>query len=109
MKKYVVYIILAFAVMFFLPSCENGGDVDFADNTLTLILSCNDLGLTRATVDGEDAYNENIVNSIDCYFYSLNADFNTPALLVKNNISTLTKTAFGTYTATIKFEEEELK
>ena len=109
MKKYVVYIILAFAVMFFLPSCENGGDVDFADNTLTLTLSCNDLGLTRATVDGEDAYNENIVNSIDCYFYTSNADFNTPALLVKNNISTLTKTAFGTYTATIKFEEEELK
>ena len=109
MKKYVVYIILAFAVMFFLPSCENGGDVDFADNTLTLTLSCNDLGLTRATVDGEDAYNENIVNSIDCYFYLSNADFNTPALLVKNNISTLTKTAFGTYTATIKFEEEELK
>ncbi len=109
MKKYVVYIILAFAVMFVLPSCENGGDVDFADNTLTLTLSCNDLGLTRATVDGEDAYNENIVNSIDCYFYPSNADFNTPALLVKNNISTLTKTAFGTYTATIKFEEEELK
>ena len=109
MKKYVVYIILAFAVMFFLPSCENGGDVDFADNTLTLTLSCNDLGLTRATVNGEDAYNENIVNSIDCYFYPSNADFNTPARLVKNNISTLTKTAFGTYTATIKFEEEELK
>ena len=109
MKKYVVYIILAFAVMFLLPSCENGGDVDFADNTLTLTLSCNDLGLTRATVDGEDAYNENIVNSIDCYFYPSNADFNTDALVVKNNISTLTKTAFGTYTATIKFEEEELK
>ena len=109
MKKYVVYIILAFAVMFLLPSCENGGDVDFADNTLTLTLSCNDLGLTRATVDGEDAYNENIVNSIDCYFYPSNADFNTPALLVKNNISTLTETEFGTYTATIKFEEEELK
>lgn len=108
MKKYVVYIILAFAVMFFLPSCENGGDVDFADNTLTLTLSCNDLGLTRATVNGEDLYNENIVNSIDCYFYPSNADFNTDALVVKNNISTLTKTA-GTYTATIKFEEEELK
>ena len=109
MKKYVVYIILAFAVMFLLPSCENGGDVDFADNTLTLTLSCNDLGLTRATVDGEDTYNENTINSIDCFFYPANADFNTDALVVKNNISTLTKTAFGTYTATIKFEEEELK
>lgn len=109
MKKYVCYLILAFAVMFFLPSCENGGDVDFADNTLTLTLSCNDLGLTRATIDGEDKYNENTINAIDCYFYASGANFNTAALLVKNNISTLTKTATGTYTATIKFEEEELK
>ncbi len=109
MKKYVGYLILAFAVMFILPSCENGDEVDFADNTLTLTLSCNDLGLTRATVDGEDEYNENIVNSIDCYFYASGANFNTAALLVKNNISTLTETATGTYTATIKFEEEELK
>ena len=109
MKKYVVYIILAFAVMFILPSCENGSEVDPADNTLTLSLSCNDLGLTRATVDGEDKYNENTINSIDCFFYLANADFNTPALVVKSNITALTRTALGTYTATIKFEEEELK
>ena len=109
MKKYVGYLILAFAVMFILPSCENGNELDFADNTLSLTLSCNDLGLTRATIDGEDKYNENTINAIDCYFYASGADFNTAALLVKNNISTLTKTATGTYTATIKFEEEELK
>lgn len=109
MKKYVGYLILAFAVMFILPSCENGNELDFADNTLTLTLSCNDLGLTRATIDGEDEYNENTINAIDCYFYASGADFNTAALLVKNNISTLTQTATGTYTASIKFEEEELK
>ena len=44
MKKYVAYLIFAFAVMFILPSCENGKDVDFDDNTLTLFNGCNQLG-----------------------------------------------------------------
>ena len=108
MKKYVAYLIFAFAVMFILPSCENGKDVDFDDNTLTLTLSCNNLGLTRATIDGEDDLNENTVTSIDCFFYLANADFDTEAILVKSNITALTKTTLGTYTATIKFEETEL-
>ena len=108
MKKYVAYLIFAFAVMFILPSCENGKDVDFDDNTLTLTLSCNNLGLTRATIDGEDALNENTVTSIDCFFYPADADFDTEAILVKSNITALTKTTLGTYTATIKFEETEL-
>lgn len=108
MKKYVAYLIFAFAVMFILPSCENGKDVDFDYNTLTLTLSCNNLGLTRATIDGEDALNENTVTSIDCFFYPADADFDTEAILVKSNITALTKTTLGTYTATIKFEETEL-
>lgn len=109
MKKYVAYLILAFAVMLVLPSCENRTGIDFAENTLTLTLSCNNLGLTRATENGDDNLNENTVNSIDCYFYPIGANFNnTPAVLVKDNITALTETTEGTYTANIKFEETEL-
>lgn len=108
MKKYVAYLIFAFVVMFVLPSCENETGIDSAENTLTLTLSCNNLGLTRATIDGEDDLNENTVTSIDCFFYLANADFDTEATLVKSNITALTKTTLGTYTATIKFEETEL-
>ena len=76
----------AVAMWFVLPSCDRGPDVDFANNTLTLTLSCNNLGLTRATVDGENDRNENLVEYIDCYFYEQNAGFEVPAKLVKNTL-----------------------
>ncbi|MBR5825388.1 MAG: hypothetical protein IKY67_14745 [Paludibacteraceae bacterium] len=108
MKKYVIYLMFAVAMLLVLPSCNRGTDVDFANNTLTLTLSCNNLGLTRATVDGEDAYNENLVKYIDCYFYLEGATFETPAELVKSNVTVSAGETVGTYTATIPFEEAEL-
>ena len=108
MKNYIIYLIFIPAMLFLLPSCENGKDVDFADNTLTLTLSCNNLGLTRATIGGEDALNENLVKSIDCYFYAAGADKNTAALLVRPNVSVIQGSVVGTYTANISFEEAEL-
>lgn len=108
MKKYVIYLMFAVAMLLVLPSCNRGTDVDFANNTLTLTLSCNNLGLTRATVNGEDAYNENLVKYIDCYFYLEGATFETPAKLVKSNVTVRPGETVGTYTATIPFEEAEL-
>ena len=98
----------AVAMLLVLPSCNRGTDVDFANNTLTLTLSCNNLGLTRATVDGEDAYRENFVEYIDCYFYPEGATFETQAKLVKSNVTVRPGETVGTYTATIPFAEDEL-
>lgn len=108
MKKYVIYLMFAVAMLLVLPSCNRGTDVDFANNTLTLTLSCNNLGLTRATVNGEDAYNENLVKYIDCYFYPEGATFETQAKLVKSNVQVRPGETVGTYAATIPFEEAEL-
>ena len=108
MKKYVIYLMFAVAMLLVLPSCNRGTDVDFANNTLTLTLSCNNLGLTRATVNGEDAYKENLVKYIDCYFYPEGATFETQAKLVKSNVQVRPGETVGTYAATIPFEEAEL-
>ena len=97
-----------FSLLLLLPSCDNnGGDVELEEGTLTLTLTCNDLGLTRATIEGEDTYKENTIKSIDCYFYKKTDGFDVAAAVVKSikNI----QDAVGSYTTTIKFEQSEFE
>lgn len=50
------------------------------DGQFSLTLKCSDIAQTRATEAGEDAYNENDINTLDIFFYPSTADVNTAAI-----------------------------
>lgn len=109
MKNYIIYLISIFAVSLLL-SCDRGGEIEIENNTLELILSCNNLGITRATDQGVDALGENAIESIDCFFYKADEVFTFNSSAIKHKrVTSLTDFAPGAYKASISFSEDEFK
>ena len=88
-------------LLFFL-SCAKEGEMDgqWDGPVIELTLSCDELGMTKAGVngvqDGDDDYFENVVKHVDFYFYPVTADgkgrknkhpFHIPVTLTNNILS----------------------
>ena len=108
MKRYITYylsIILALSVF---TSCE--GEVfqiafeSKEDNVLTLRISTDKL-TSRATIDGEDANNENLINTLDCFFYISATD----SAVCRKTVSNLSYKGTGSHEITISFDDSEMK
>lgn len=108
MKRYITYylsIILALSVF---TSCE--GEVfqiafeSKEDNVLTLRISTDKL-TSRATIDGEDANNENLINTLDCFFYISATD----SAVCRKTVSDLSYKGSDIHEISISFDDDEMK
>ena len=108
MKRYITYylsIILALSVF---TSCE--GEVfqiafeSKEDNVLTLRISTDKL-TSRATIDGEDANNENLINTLDCFFYISATD----SAVCRKTVSDLSYKGSDIHEISIPFDDDEMK
>lgn len=108
MKRYITYylsIILALSVF---TSCE--GEVfqiafeSKEDNVLTLRISTDKL-TSRATIDGEDANNENLINTLDCFFYISATD----SAVCRKTVSGLSYKGSDIHEISIPFDDDEMK
>ena len=83
--KRIFDIIRAVAILMVLSMSASCLKVDILkpvmeDGQVSLTLKCSDIAQTRATEAGEDAYNENDINTLDIFFYPSTADVNTAAI-----------------------------
>ncbi len=83
--KRIFDIIRAAAILMVLSMSASCLKVDILkpvmeDGQVSLTLKCSDIAQTRATEAGEDAYNENDINTLDIFFYPSTADANTAAV-----------------------------
>lgn len=73
MKKVLSYI--AVALLFILSSCSLNPIDGPVRNGVTLRLTLNSVDMkTKASELGVDAYNENAITKLDCFFYTSNSD-----------------------------------
>ena len=70
MKIYTYNILLLLTICLGITSCsEYEWEEHKASNEIELTISCADLNNTRATMDGEPEYNENMIRSLHYFFY----------------------------------------
>lgn len=105
MKRYIIYILISLFALGTFTSCEQEQLVttfgDSKTNTLTLRLNTGGLE-SRATIDGEDANNENKIQKLDCFLYNDNNVVHKT--VTPNNALTGTEE----HTIPILFEEEDM-
>lgn len=79
MKKVLSYI--AVALLFILSSCSLDPIDGPARDGVTLKLTLNSVDMkTKATEAGVDAYNENAITKLDCFFYTSESNDEQPAV-----------------------------
>lgn len=89
MKKVLSYI--AVALLFILSSCSLDSIEGPARNGVTLRLTLNSADMkTKATEAGVDAYNENAITKLDCFFYTSDSNDDQPAVALTGVDFTLT-------------------
>ena len=109
MKRYILYFLNILLVSVF-ASCE---EVEELNKTLgekknhTLTLHVNTGGMQSRTINGEDSRNENLIQSLDCFFYtSVNESakcYKRATIPVDGLIGT------EKHSVNISFEDEEMK
>lgn len=108
MKRYITYFLSFILATGIFTSCEVE-DVQATfegkeDNVLTLRISTDKL-TSRATEDGEDANNENLINTLDCFFYISATD----SAVCRKTVTGLTYEGTGIHEITISFDDSEMK
>ena len=89
MKKVLSYI--AVALLFILSSCSLNPIDGPVRNGVTLRLTLNSVDMkTKASEPGVDAYNENAITKLDCFFYTSNSDDAQPEVALTGVDFTLT-------------------
>lgn len=74
MKRYITFVLVAMSLVG-LVACSNDNGIAAPDGEAQVALRFESSSMTRADeVAGSDALNENLIKTIDCYFYSANAD-----------------------------------
>lgn len=73
MKRYITFVLVAMSLVG-LVACSNDNGIAAPDGEAQVALRFESNSMTRATVDGDTDLNENLIKTIDCYFYSANAD-----------------------------------
>lgn len=108
MKRYITYFLSFILATGIFSSCEVE-DVQTTfegkeGNVLTLRISTDKL-TSRATEDGEDANNENLINTLDCFFYISATD----SAVCRKTVSGLSYNGTDIHDITISFEDREMK
>lgn len=73
MKRYITFVLVAMSLVG-LVACSNDNGIAAPDGEAQVALRFESNSMTRATVDGDTDLNENLIKTIDCYFYPANAD-----------------------------------
>lgn len=81
MKRYITFVLVAMSLVG-LVACSNDNGIAAPDGEAQVALRFESSSMTRAdeVVAGINDLNENLIKTIDCYFYHANADENTPAV-----------------------------
>ena len=79
MKRYITFVLAAVALVG-VTSCSIDNGIATPDGEGQMALRFESSSMTRATVDGIDDLNENLIKTIDCYFYPASATEDTPAV-----------------------------
>lgn len=80
MKRYITFVLVAMSLVG-LVACSNDNGIAAPDGEAQVALRFESSSMTRADeVAGINDLNENLIKTIDCYFYPANADENTPAV-----------------------------
>ena len=108
MKRYITYFLSFILATGIFTSCEVE-DVQTTfegkeGNVLTLRISTDKL-TSRATEDGEDANNENLINTLDCFFYISATD----SAVCRKTVSGLSYKGTGIHEITISFDDDEME
>jgi hypothetical protein len=111
MKKYISYLISIWLLTTILAACTDETTnfiVQDDQSVLTLQLSSKTLA-TRAVIGteaGEDAWNENVIKSVDCFFYP-NGKTNEAAVFSATGL--VVGTAIGQATVSIKIPNDKIE
>ena len=79
MKRYITFVLVAMSLVG-LVACSNDNGIAAPDGEAQVALRFESSSMTRATVEGIAALNENLIKTIDCYFYPESATKDTPAV-----------------------------
>lgn len=80
MKRYITFVLVAMSLVG-LVACSNDNGIAAPDGEAQVALRFESSSMTRADeVAGSDALNENLIKTIDCYFYPAEANEDTPAV-----------------------------
>ena len=79
MKRYITFVLAAVALVG-VTSCSIDNGIATPDGEGQMALRFESSSMTRATVDGIDDLNENLIKTIDCYFYPASATEDTEAV-----------------------------
>ena len=96
MKRYITFILVAMSLVG-LVACSNDNGIAAPDGEAQVALRFESSSMTRAddVVGGIDALNENLIKTIDCYFYPASATEDTEAVWYQ-------KFTFGTDAHSVK-------
>lgn len=78
MKRYITFVLVAMSLVG-LVACSNDNGIAAPDGEAQVALRFESSSMTR-TVAGIDNLNENLIKTIDCYFYPASATENTQAV-----------------------------
>ena len=80
MKRYITFVLVAMSLVG-LVACSNDNGIAAPDGEAQVALRFESSSMTRADeVAGINALNENLIKTIDCYFYLAEATKDTPAV-----------------------------
>ncbi len=80
MKRYITFVLVAMSLVG-LVACSNDNGIAAPDGEAQVALRFESSSMTRADeVAGIDSLNENLIKTIDCYFYLAEATKDTPAV-----------------------------
>ncbi len=79
MKRYITFVLVAMSLVG-LVACSNDNGIAAPDGEAQVALRFESSSMTRADVAGSDDLNENLIKTIDCYFYPANATKDTEAV-----------------------------
>ena len=79
MKRYITFVLVAMSLVG-LVACSNDNGIAAHDGEAQVALRFESSSMTRADVAGINNLNENLIKTIDCYFYPAEANEDTPAV-----------------------------
>lgn len=79
MKRYITFVLVAMSLVG-LVACSNDNGIAAPDGEAQVALRFESSSMTRADVAGINDLNENLIKTIDCYFYPAEATKDTPAV-----------------------------
>ena len=79
MKRYITFVLVAMSLVG-MVACSNDNGIAAPDGEAQVALRFESNSMTRADVPGIDSLNENLIKTIDCYFYPESATEATSAV-----------------------------